>query len=248
MILLVDDEAGIRQILNLLVSEIEEQAIEADNGKAALASLQAHLDKVELVISDIKMPHMGGVEFLQAARRLGYQKPFVFLTAFAEKEHTIEAIRQGAYDFLEKPFQTEDVVSKMKQALKFSRNLTETVKVLEGDFSDTHVALTNIAARLAGMNSTEDQGESEFLYKLVNVLTFLKGQTELVLLHLESNQSLDRDKLLSLQKRLAVGLNSAMEITFDEQLRVLGDPLTDADEDDDSDGNHGKKLAGFGIF
>ncbi|HET9454501.1 MAG TPA: sigma-54 dependent transcriptional regulator, partial [Gemmatimonadaceae bacterium] len=91
-------------------------AIPATNIPTALGVLQSA--PVDLVISDYRMPHMSGLEFLELLRSEGYQTPVIILTAIATVENAVAAIKAGALDYLTKPFRAEQLEVAVTQALK----------------------------------------------------------------------------------------------------------------------------------
>lgn len=100
-ILLVDDEPMIREVVQEKLSRLGEVFYQAGNGAEALALLAKHKD-IAIVVSDIKMPVMDGVQLIKEARTQGYQQPFIFFTAFATRETLSEVSRHGVYGFIEK--------------------------------------------------------------------------------------------------------------------------------------------------
>ena len=84
----------------------------------------------DLVISDLRMPNLDGLELLKASRELDPEIPFIFMTAYASAQTAIEALKVGAFDYITKPFQVEEFKNLVKNAL-VARNLKRKVKVLE---------------------------------------------------------------------------------------------------------------------
>lgn len=101
-ILVVDDEPFIRSLLIDLVSDLNLKSDEAENGMAALELLK--VKNYHVVLSDIKMPTMGGIELFENALKLNIFTPFIFLTGYSDEEMIVKALRLGAIDFLGKPF------------------------------------------------------------------------------------------------------------------------------------------------
>ena len=101
-ILIVDDEQHIRRNLQLLLEAAGYQTDVASDGAAALAMCQAHPYNVALV--DLQMPKMGGLELLGSLRELRSETAVVILTAYASVARAVEAMKLGAVDILEKPF------------------------------------------------------------------------------------------------------------------------------------------------
>ncbi|MBF0174046.1 MAG: sigma-54-dependent Fis family transcriptional regulator [Magnetococcales bacterium] len=112
-ILVVDDEPAIRQVLVGMLSRAGYSVDQANDGEAALE----HITKgaFDLVLSDIKMPRMDGIELVRRVRALGLDTQFLMMTAFASMDTAIEAMRAGAYDYLIKPLRKEDVLRRLAQ-------------------------------------------------------------------------------------------------------------------------------------
>lgn len=118
-LLIVDDEPGITHILNLLLKKHISQIKVASNGREALELVKA--EHFDAVVTDINMPEMNGLDFLANVRYLGLETPFVILTAFADKENTREALRLGATDFVDKPFEPENIISILRKTVELGQ-------------------------------------------------------------------------------------------------------------------------------
>lgn len=104
-VLVVDDFATMRKIIKNVLKQISiEDVIEAENGKHALTVLAG--DTVDLIISDWIMPEMTGIEFLKACKNDDNIKkiPFIMVTAEAQKDNIMEAIKSGVDNYIVKPF------------------------------------------------------------------------------------------------------------------------------------------------
>ncbi len=101
-ILLVDDDPGVREAMSAFLRRAGYDVSVADSGEAALARAEA--DPFDIVVSDLKMPGMTGIELLETLRRQGNTTPFVLLTAFGTVQTAVAAMKSGAVDFLLKPF------------------------------------------------------------------------------------------------------------------------------------------------
>jgi DNA-binding NtrC family response regulator len=116
-ILIVDDEANLRKTLAEILCARGYRVLEADDGASAAGIL--HDATPDLIFSDWKMPSMGGSEFLQFVRN--EQKlaaiPIIVITAFGSSHNAIEAVRLGAYDFVTKPFDLDEIVLAAERAL-----------------------------------------------------------------------------------------------------------------------------------
>lgn len=115
-ILLVDDEPNILSILEHFVEGEGREILKATSGQEALDILRSR--PIDVVISDISMPDMSGVQLLKEAKQTLPEPTFIVITAFASTETAIEALQHGAYDYLTKPLKMEDVRTIISQALK----------------------------------------------------------------------------------------------------------------------------------
>lgn len=118
-VLLVDDEVDLLDILKMDMESLGYEALTANNGQEALKimkQVKAGTLWVNAVLSDINMPVMNGLVFLRELRAMGLETPFVFFSGYGDKEKTIEALRLGALDFLEKPYDPDTLISTMKRA------------------------------------------------------------------------------------------------------------------------------------
>ncbi len=122
-ILLVDDEKNYRIVLTRLLEAAGHRVSAVENPFAALELLQR--EDVALILSDLRMPKMDGMEFFQAVREQHEQLPFIILTAFATVETALQAIKSGAFDYLTKPFKNEEILVVVEKALDYSRLRTE---------------------------------------------------------------------------------------------------------------------------
>jgi DNA-binding response OmpR family regulator len=101
-ILVVDDEVDLSRMLQVHLETEGYQVLITDNGHAALATFSK--DHFDLLIVDIKMPDMNGLDLVRAAREMDHSTVIIVMTAYATVETVVEALRLGADDFLVKPF------------------------------------------------------------------------------------------------------------------------------------------------
>jgi DNA-binding NtrC family response regulator len=145
-ILIVDDEANLRKTLAEILSTRGYSILEADDGATAVKLLRDATP--DLIFSDWRMPQMGGEEFLQYLRgepRLA-SIPVIVITAFGSSHSAIEAVRLGAYDFVTKPFDLDEIVLTAERALDHSSLNREVVR-LRAHGGQSHAAA---AGRLIG--------------------------------------------------------------------------------------------------
>ncbi|TLM68915.1 MAG: sigma-54-dependent Fis family transcriptional regulator [Deltaproteobacteria bacterium] len=115
-ILIVDDEESLREFLSIMLHREGYQVDTAVDGLQAAAHLRDHT--YDLVISDIKMPRMGGLELLRHIKERAPETVVLMVTAFSTTEEAVEAMKQGAYDYITKPFQNEEIRLIVKNALE----------------------------------------------------------------------------------------------------------------------------------
>ncbi len=115
-LLIVDDELGMRQFLTHLFQREGHSIRSAENGREALELMRA--SPAELIVSDVRMPDMNGIELLRAARELFPTVEVVLMTAFANVDTAREAFLLGAYDFVQKPFDNDLLKETVTRALQ----------------------------------------------------------------------------------------------------------------------------------
>jgi putative nucleotidyltransferase with HDIG domain len=115
-ILIVDDEEMVCSLLARRLAKERYVCLTANNGKEALSHF--YKDQFSLIISDIKMPEMDGVELLKQVKAMDPNMLVIMVTAYPELDLVVEAMRLGAYDFITKPVNLELVVHSVKKALE----------------------------------------------------------------------------------------------------------------------------------
>jgi two-component system response regulator PilR (NtrC family) len=134
-ILVTDDERSMRELLAIVLRREGYDVLVASDGATAIAALER--GSVDLLISDIKMPDMTGIEVLRAAKSLDPALPAIMMTAFASQETAIEALRLGACDYVIKPFNVDELKVKVREKLE-SRRLREENLLLKRTLGTTH--------------------------------------------------------------------------------------------------------------
>jgi two-component system response regulator AtoC len=115
-ILIVDDESTIRSSLQEALTLDGYQVDAAEAGEAALA--QCHTNGYDLVVTDLNLPGISGLDILHALRNQGNQTPVIMMTAYGDMDTALEAMRGGAYDFIPKPFKLSTIKKQVKAALR----------------------------------------------------------------------------------------------------------------------------------
>ena len=114
-VLVVDDEASIRESLRMILEYEGYEVEEARSGGEALAKVATRAPDAMLL--DIKMPEMDGLEVLRSLKGQGYEMPILVISGHADVETAVDATRQGAYDFFEKPLQRERILVSLRNAI-----------------------------------------------------------------------------------------------------------------------------------
>src|SRR5688500_17758478 len=122
-ILVVDDQDMMRDSLAATLVREGHEVIAATDGAAAVSRLNG--GRFDLMITDLKMPKMTGIELLQEAKKLRPELPVVLMTAFATVSTAVEAMRLGAYDYIQKPFDGEEIKLLVDRTLEHSRLIKE---------------------------------------------------------------------------------------------------------------------------
>jgi len=118
-ILVVDDQDVMRDSLAATLARQGHEVVAATDGPGAISRLSA--GRFELMISDLKMPKMSGTELLAEARKLRPEMPVVLMTAFATVSTAVEAMKLGAYDYIQKPFDGEEIKHLVERTLEHNR-------------------------------------------------------------------------------------------------------------------------------
>ncbi|WP_422359298.1 sigma-54-dependent transcriptional regulator [Reichenbachiella sp.] len=127
-ILIIDDEKSIRHTLREILEYEKYQIEEAENGKVGLEKLKE--EDFDVVLCDVKMPEMDGIEVLEQAQALDHTPQFIMISAHGNIETAVDATKKGAYDFIQKPPDLNRLLLTIKNALDKSDLIQET-KVLK---------------------------------------------------------------------------------------------------------------------
>src|SRR5438477_8890441 len=115
-LLVADDDPGLRESLERTLTREGYRVLLASDGRAALERLQD--GAIDLIVTDLKMPGLTGIELLHAAKAIAPDVDVILLTAFGTIEEAVKAMKEGAYDFLTKPFQRAQLLRLITQALE----------------------------------------------------------------------------------------------------------------------------------
>lgn len=136
-ILIVDDEPDMLKLLSMILREKTSYETTTTNNPLEAIELMKQ-GGFDVVISDLKMPGLDGLEIIDAVRKIDEDIPVIIITAFASLESASEAIKKGGFDFITKPFRREQILFTIDKALKWlklqkeNKALKEQIKKSEG--------------------------------------------------------------------------------------------------------------------
>ncbi len=113
-VLVIDDEAGLRHTLLLILRDEGYQVVVAEDGEAGLRLALA--EAPDLVLCDVRMPRLGGLEFLERYQEAGGTALVVMMSAYGTLDAAVAAMRKGAYDYISKPFNADEVILTLRKA------------------------------------------------------------------------------------------------------------------------------------
>ncbi|HUP49174.1 MAG TPA: sigma-54 dependent transcriptional regulator [Thermoanaerobaculia bacterium] len=151
-ILIVDDEEVLRDVLDAVLRREGFEVISAASGEEALSLLDT--EEVDLMILDIMLPGISGIDTLRAVRISNSDLPVIIITAFSSIDGAIEAMKHGAFHYIPKPFKNEEVVLTVNKALE-QRRLTSENERLKAELSDKY-AYANIIGKSEVMRKVFD--------------------------------------------------------------------------------------------
>jgi len=194
-ILIIDDEKSIRHTLREILEYEKYQIEEAENGKIGLEKLQEQ--DFDVVLCDVKMPEMDGIEVLNKARELDHTPQFIMISAHATIDTAVDATKKGAFDFIQKPPDLNRLLLTIKNALDKS-NLIQETKVLKKKV----------------IRSQEIVGESKPIYEVKETIEKVAGTEARVLITGENGTGKELvanaiHKLSSRNKKPLVEVNCA---------------------------------------
>ena len=154
-ILLIDDDAGLRRPLALLLEEAGYEVVTEGDGEAGLARAQA--GEFRVILCDVHLPRLDGLSFLRRYRAAGGTALLIMMSAFGNEEEAFAAMREGAYDYIRKPFVVDEVLLTLRKAEERERLRREVESLRasmrdragEGLFVGDSVAMRQVAELVA---------------------------------------------------------------------------------------------------
>jgi len=154
-ILVVDDELSMREFLKILLDKEGYTVSTAPDASAAIELIKNR--SFDLVISDIKMPGMGGLSLLEKIKEINSALPVIMITAFASPDNAVTAMRSGAFDYITKPFKVDEIIKIIKSAISSTvpsatdEIITSDTEAFEGIIGNSQEMLKifNLISRIA---------------------------------------------------------------------------------------------------
>ena len=188
-LLIIDDDESIKESLRITLSQAGYKIFVAEDAERGLEQFDRfHPD---LIICDLKLPKMNGIEFLKRVKKSDGYLPFIMITAYDDSHSTIEAIQQGAYDYIEKPLDVERLKVTIKRALegrKISEHLSVTISKdldeykLENSFIGKTPVMKEILKKIGKVSTNRVsiliQGESGTGKELITKVIHYSGITK----------------------------------------------------------------------
>jgi DNA-binding NtrC family response regulator len=154
-VLIVDDDLSILEVLEARLSAADYTVYKASSGADALDILKKK--RVDILVSDMKMPEMSGMELLEKATEMVPHLPFIFLTAYGTIPDAVYAVKAGALDYLTKPFDGKELIKRIEAVLKADVEATITAPPQEDEFiwgkSSAMKQLQDLLNKVAGSDA-----------------------------------------------------------------------------------------------
>jgi len=170
-VLVVDDEENLRHYLQMVLGEAGYQVEAASDGVEALEKMQHQ--SWDIILCDIRMPRMDGMAFLKQAKAKGLEGAIIMMSAYGTVDTAVEAMKIGAYDYVSKPFNADEIILTIKKAEERERLREENARLKEEVQRDYD--LKNIVAKSESMRKIFDLIKKVAKYKSSVLITGESG-------------------------------------------------------------------------
>lgn len=127
IVLLADDDENLRRVLEFQLNEAGYKVIPASDGQEALTIFEQ--SEVDCIVTDLRMPRLSGLELLEKIKAKNGEVPVIVTTAFGEVETAVSAMKLGAFDYVNKPFNRDEILLTIERALNFSETRNENLQL-----------------------------------------------------------------------------------------------------------------------
>ncbi|MDD5452041.1 MAG: response regulator [Desulfovibrionales bacterium] len=127
-ILIVDDEPDMLKLLEVIITDKTDYNVTTTSNPLEVPGLIAGGD-FDLVITDLRMPEKDGMEIIEEAQKSGLEIPFVVITAYGTIESAVEAMKNGAFDYITKPFRKEHILLTIERVMRYRRLQKENIRL-----------------------------------------------------------------------------------------------------------------------
>jgi two-component system response regulator AtoC len=173
-VLVIDDEKNMRHMLQIMLSKAGYSVESASDGLEGLEKIGQ--GDFEFVLCDLKMPRMDGMTFLKRAKERFAEKTFIMMSAYGNIDAAVEAMKIGAYDYISKPFKTDEVLLTLKKAEERERLKEENINLQKRiDKIEQRYSFGNIVARSEAMRHVFDLVEKVADHKTTVLITGESG-------------------------------------------------------------------------
>ena len=151
-VLVVDDEPGLRQSLGLLLTDAGFEVAAESDGRRALE--RATQEPFDIILCDVRMPQLDGLEFLRAYQKRDGGALVIMMSAYGGEEAALAAMKEGAYDYIPKPFRSDEVVLTLRKAEERERlgNTIATLRAQLGASPESRAVVAESAAMQAALD------------------------------------------------------------------------------------------------
>ncbi len=187
-VLIIDDEPSLRQTVSMILEEEGHETVTASDGREGLA--KALEIEPDIVLTDVRMPGMPGLEFLEQYREKGGDALVIVMTAYGSTELATEAMKKGAYDYVPKPFSADQLVLVLRKAQEREALRQEVTRLRQEVTADRRI--TGIIAKAPSMKKAVETATKVARYPSAVLITGESGTgKELIarLIHNESDRS-----------------------------------------------------------
>lgn len=140
-LLIVEDEKELQDLLVEELAPVGCKILKAGNGREAIQIITQHPNSIDAILSDIHMPEMNGLEFVRELRKMGEITPLVFLSGYGNKQRAVEAMKWITFDFIDKPYQRDQLIQTVRDALDLGvklRPFSRELHLLLHEANQTH--------------------------------------------------------------------------------------------------------------